>query len=79
MADRTLYQALPGLTECFSCGSAGRVRRMAATPFEQSVAPRVELLNNWSHDRTRLRPALGPTIPLHCSDGFLIGCRDLAR
>ena len=35
--------------------------------------------SEWKHDRNALRPALGPTIPHHCSDEFLVGCRDLAR
>lgn len=79
MADRTLYQALPGLTESFPTAVQEEVRRLAATPFEQSIAACRDILDNWSHDRKRLRPALGPTIPLHCSDGFLTACRDLAR
>src|SRR5207302_2040889 len=29
--------------------------------------------------RESIRPALGPTIPHHCSDAFLTGCRDLAQ
>ena len=27
----------------------------------------------------RIRPALAPTIPLHCSDDFWLACRNLAR
>jgi guanine deaminase len=37
------------------------------------------ILKNWSFDRQQIRLALGPTIPHHCSDEFLTGCRDLAR
>ncbi len=37
------------------------------------------MIENWSFDRDQLRPALGPTIPHHCSDEFIIGCRDLAK
>src|SRR4029079_11803083 len=33
----------------------------------------------WPFDRDRIRPAIAPTIPLHCSDEFLASCRDLAR
>ena len=28
---------------------------------------------------TQIAPAIAPTIPLHCSDAFLVRCRDLAR
>lgn len=79
VADRTLYQALPGLTESFPTAVQEEIRRLAATPFEQSIAACRDILDGWSHDRARLRPALGPTIPLHCSDEFLMACRDLGR
>lgn len=79
MADRTLYQALPGLIDSFPTAMQEQVRRLGAAPFEQSVAACRDILEHWSHDRSRLRPALGPTIPLHCSDNFLTACRDLAR
>src|SRR5262249_6652592 len=36
-------------------------------------------LKAWPFDRADVAPGLGPTIPLHCSDEFLTGCRDLAR
>ena len=38
MADRTLYQALPGLTESFPAVVQEEVLLLAATPFEQSIA-----------------------------------------
>lgn len=79
MADRTLYQALPGLTESLPVPLQNQVRKLPAAPLETSIAACREILKTWSHDHTRLRPALGPTIPLHCSDEFLVACRDLAR
>jgi 5-methylthioadenosine/S-adenosylhomocysteine deaminase len=36
-------------------------------------------LRGWSFDRDRVSPAVAPTIPHHCSDGFVTGCADLAR
>jgi guanine deaminase len=36
-------------------------------------------LNAWSFDRERVRPAVAPTIPQHCSDAFILGCAALAR
>lgn len=79
MADRTLYQALPGLADSFSAMMRDQVMQLAAAPFDQSLAACRDILRHWSLDRSHLRPALGPTIPLHCSDDFLVGCRDLAR
>lgn len=79
MADRTLYQALPGLLESFPADLQDQARRLAAAPFEHSIAACRDILAHWTHDRSRLRPGLGPTVPLHCSDAFLTACRDLAR
>jgi guanine deaminase len=79
MADRTLYQALPGLADALPPELKARAQAIAAAPHEASVAAAREILVNWRHDRDRLRPALGPTIPLHCSDAFLIACARLSE
>ncbi len=79
MADRTLYQALPGLIESFPASVKEQVGRLATVPSETSIAACREILRRWPHDRAKVRPGLGPTIPLHCSDAFLVACRDLAR
>jgi guanine deaminase len=79
MADRTLYQALPGLMEALPEPARRQVEALRAAPRETSLAVCRELLRTWPFDRDRVRPALGPTIPFHCSDEFLAGCRDLAR
>ena len=79
MADRTLYRALPGLIDAIPEPQRRRIARIEAAPFEESLAACRGILDGWRFDRQRIRPALAPTIPLHCSDAFLVGCRDLAR
>src|SRR5262249_51005437 len=79
MADRTLYEALPGLFESLPPHVQEQARRIKAAPYEASVAAARDILANWRHDRDKLRPALGPTIPLHCSDAFLVECARLAE
>ena len=79
MADRTLYEALPGLIESLPPHLQEQARRIKAAPYEASVAAARDILANWRHDRDKLRPALGPTIPLHCSDAFLVECARLAE
>ena len=79
VADRTLYQAYPGLVDALPEASREGARRAAAAPYAESLRACRAILQNWSFDRDIVRPALGPTIPLHCSDDFLTGCRDLAR
>jgi cytosine/adenosine deaminase-related metal-dependent hydrolase len=79
MADRTFYQALPGLLDAIPAPARAAVEALRATPYETSLATCREVLKSWPFDRDRVRPALGPTIPMHCSDEFLRACRDLAR
>jgi cytosine/adenosine deaminase-related metal-dependent hydrolase len=79
MADQTLYQAYPGLVEALPESLRATARRAAAAPYAESLKACRAILHGWSFDRDLVRPALGPTIPLHCSDDFLAGCRDLSR
>ena len=79
MSDRTLYQAYPGLVEALPEELRDTARRAAAAPYAESLRACRAILQDWKFDRDLVRPALGPTIPMHCSDDFLTGCRDLAR
>ena len=79
MADRTLYEAIPGLFDHLPAALQKSVDSLRLAPWEQSIAAARAVLTNWYHDRAMLRPALAPTIPLHCSDAFIVACRDLAR
>ncbi|MCP1673520.1 guanine deaminase [Natronocella acetinitrilica] len=79
MADRTLYQALPGLMDALPEGLREEVAGLSMAPHEASLEASERILRDWSHDTSRIRPALAPTIPMHCSDAFLQGCDRLAR
>lgn len=79
MADRMFYEAIPGLFDHLPADLQKSVDSLRLAPWEQSIAAARAVLTNWYHDRAILRPALAPTIPLHCSDAFIVACRDLAR
>jgi 5-methylthioadenosine/S-adenosylhomocysteine deaminase len=79
IADRTIYQALPGLLDALPDDLRSDCARLGAAPTEQTISVCRDILANWEFDRRWIRPALGPTIPLHCSDGFLIDCARLSR
>jgi 5-methylthioadenosine/S-adenosylhomocysteine deaminase len=79
MADTTFYRAIPGLIEAMPPGLREQAAALKATPHDVSLATCRTLIESWAFDRDQLRPALGPTIPHHCSDAFIAGCRDLAK
>jgi guanine deaminase len=76
VADRSLYEALPGLLASIPEPWRTQAERIAAAPAEDTLATLRAILRDWPSGR--IRPALGPTIPLHCSDAFLRGCAALS-
>ena len=78
MADTTLYRAIPGLLDALPEPHRSRAEKMSTAPQEEHLALCRDMLERWPLQRDQVRPALGPTIPLHCTDAFIRGCRDLA-
>jgi 5-methylthioadenosine/S-adenosylhomocysteine deaminase len=78
IADRSLYQAIPGLLEAFPPELRAVADAMRSAPAEAILAPIRAAATTWPYPRDRIRLGIAPTIPLHCSEEFLTGCRDLA-
>lgn len=79
MADRSFYEAIPGLADALPEPLRGEALKIRLADHRQSLAACRQMIRDWKYDRDVIRPALGPTIPHHCSDEFLAGCRDLAE
>ncbi|WP_213774261.1 amidohydrolase [Bradyrhizobium sp. dw_78] len=79
MADRSFYQSIPGLLEVMPEPVRKEADGIRFASHQESIARCRSILQNWAFDRTLIRPALAPTIPHHCTDEFLIACRDLAN
>jgi guanine deaminase len=79
VADRSFYEAIPGLLDALPPTLRGRVDTLRLPPAEATIAAMRTALAGWSFDREQISPAVAPTIPHHCSDGFIRGCADLAR
>lgn len=79
MADITLFNAIPGLLDALPDPLRAQAAAMAAAPYDRHIAVCRAILEGWSLDRDEVRPALGPTIPLHCTEEFLIACSDLSE
>ena len=56
MADRTLYQALPGLLEAMPEAMRDEARKLATAPYEASIEACKTLFDRWPFDRERVRP-----------------------
>jgi 5-methylthioadenosine/S-adenosylhomocysteine deaminase len=78
ISDRTIYQALPGLLDAMPDELRPEYEKLSAAPSEGTISTCRDILQNWEFDRRWIRPALGPTIPMHCSDQFLTDCARLA-
>jgi guanine deaminase len=78
IADRSFYQAIPGLMEVFPAELRSVAEAMRTAPGEATLAAMRDAAAGWSHPADHIRLGIAPTIPLHCSDTFLCGCRDLA-
>jgi cytosine/adenosine deaminase-related metal-dependent hydrolase len=79
IADRTFYEAMPVLLDALPPDLRARVDALRLAAPEETLAAVRAALTSWKAPRERVRPALGPTIPLHCSDDFMAACRDLAK
>jgi guanine deaminase len=79
VADHSLYQALPGLLDAIPAALRPLTEQFMLAPREATVESMRKIFAGWSADRDMVRPAIAPTIPLHCSDAFLADCRDLAQ
>lgn len=78
LADRTFWQAIPGLRDALPEKAQATVDAIRMASSEVSLTACESVLAEWPHDRTQVRPGLAPTIPLHCSDEFWRGARALA-
>jgi guanine deaminase len=79
VADRTFYEAIPGLADALPNALRERVAALRLPPGAATLDAIRSALQDWSCDRDRVRPAVAPTIPHHCSDDFITGCAALAR
>ena len=79
MADRSLYQAIPGLMDALPDDVRAQIGSTSLAARKDSLAACRTMLESWPFDRDRVRPALAPTIPHHCSDDFWRAAADLAR
>ena len=62
-----------------SKGTVAAVSHDGGATWTQVPVPTLTRCTGGPFDRERVRPALSPAIPIHCSDEFVVACRDMAR
>lgn len=79
VADLSFFEAIPGLIEALPPALQKEVERLRLAPYRTTLESIRKVLHGWKFERDQVRPAVAPTIPLHCSDDFMRGCLELAR
>ena len=78
MADRTFHRAIPGLLDALPAALRREAEAISLEPFETGMAAWERARAVWPFDHDRVRLALAPTIPHHCSEAFLRAARRTA-
>ena len=79
VADLSFFEAVPGLMDALPASLQKEVDRLRLAPYRTTIENIRKALHGWKFDRDEVRPAVAPTIPLHCTDEFMSGCGELAR
>jgi guanine deaminase len=79
VADTTVWDAIPGLRDALPEALRARVDGLRLPAADRTLEAMRGALAGWRWGAKDIRAAVAPTIPHHCSDAFLCGCRDLAR
>lgn len=78
MADLSFYDIVPGLRDVLPAELGRTVDGWRLDPYRAARDACRTILTDWPFDTEQLRFGIAPTIPMHCTDGFLEACRDLA-
>ncbi|MDR6663532.1 MULTISPECIES: amidohydrolase family protein [Tardiphaga] len=79
VADHSFYEAIPGLRDALPEDLQHQVDRLRLGPGDRTISAIGSILERWKWSSHDIRPAVAPTIPIHCSDSFMCGCAKLAR
>jgi 5-methylthioadenosine/S-adenosylhomocysteine deaminase len=79
IADRSFYEAIPGLADSLPADLAAEVRAFRMAPVEETLAAVETVMREWRLPRDQVAPAVAPTIPMHCSETLIRRCIELAE
>ncbi len=79
VADLSFYQAIPGLLEALPDDLRQAANSLRPGDGAACLAAIEDIARHWSWDHAGIRLAVAPTIPHHCTEGFVRGCARIAR
>ena len=79
VADIAFFDAIPGLMDALPQDLQREAEALRLAPADLTLSRIREVVENWTGGTGLVAPAVAPTIPHHCTDGFMTGCRDIAR
>ena len=78
VSDLSFYEAIPGLMAALPPKLQKEVERLRAAPTDAILGAMAAVVKHWKGGADMARLAIAPTIPHHCTDAFMTGCRNLA-
>ncbi len=79
VADLSFYQAIPGLLDALPDALRRAVESLRPGDGAACLAAIEDIARHWSWDHAGIRLGVAPTIPHHCTEGFICGCARIAR
>jgi guanine deaminase len=79
LADRSFYRAIPGLLDALPDPYRAHLVAAQAMPWQGQLDIVSQALRDWRFDREQVTLAIAPTIPMHCTDEFLVGAAAFTR
>jgi 5-methylthioadenosine/S-adenosylhomocysteine deaminase len=79
VADLTFYQAIPGLLDALPDPLRQAVESLRPGDGDACLAAIEAIARRWSWDHAGIVLGVAPTIPHHCTEGFICGCARIAR
>ncbi|MBT56786.1 MAG: amidohydrolase [Mameliella sp.] len=79
VADGSFLASVPGLLDAIPDALRNEIAPWTAPTADALLARLAEIDDAWPFDRDRIAFGLGPTVPLLCSDAFMVGAGRMAR
>ncbi len=79
VADLSFYQAIPGLLDALPDDLRRATDSLRPGDGAACLAAIEAIARHWSWDHAGIRLGVAPTIPHHCTEGFVCGCGRIAR